>query len=304
MPPRPAAVPRRRSTVVRVAIGCAAVLAVGMLWEGASRMWKREEAPRSPGVILIAGRAATKSTDQGAQHHWKRGTVPIVLDPSLDDVGPRAKDAVREAFGTWLASGAKLPRLKFDTSRKEGRAVQDGVNLVLRAPITLEGHEKDVAVTIGYVDARTGRIVEADIVFNAAYDFDAFVPKSESDESRHGRRSRKRDAVREAKGGAYAEDEDGEDEDDSEDGEDVVASTPSCSGRYDLASLATHEAGHFFGLGEDTLERESAMYFKSAPCETKKRTLSGVDMEVMATLYETVGGAGDAEDDAAGCAGR
>jgi hypothetical protein len=251
-------VSRTRSFVLRVGLACLAAYAAIALVTPAAQ---------PPDVVptLVSGRAGVKSTSDGKPQQWHDHKVTVVLDPSLDDVGSQAKDAVRSAIGTWLSSDEHLPKIDFDEGKKPARAEQDGVNRVLRAPITLPGHENDVAVTIGYVDEKTGRIVEADIVFNERYQF--------------------------ADGDAFEE-------------------GASCDGRYDLANVATHEAGHFFGLGEDMTDPHATMYFRSAPCETQKRALTAPDVEVISSLYQASAEGGDisgdesSEDGSGGTSGR
>lgn len=58
-----------------------------------------------------------------------------------------------------------------------------------------------------------------------------------------------------------------------------------CRSRYDLQNVATHEAGHFFGLGEDYQDTTTTMYVSSELCQTSKRVLSSSDVSVMSGLY-------------------
>jgi hypothetical protein len=192
-----------------------------------------------PVMQVVSGKAQTKTTSTGAHEKWAAGTpVTIVLDGSLDTLGPNARTAVRDAFGTWVASGVSLPSLTLDHQSGAGRAARDGVNRILVGPITLAGHEKDVAATIAYADDRTGAIVEVDMIFNSKYAFDVLDPDDKK-----------------------------------------------CAKDYDLQNIATHEAGHFFGLGEDLEDPTTTMYFRSATCEVTKRALSAPDRDAMMGLY-------------------
>ena len=172
--------------------------------------------------------------------------MTVTVDPTLAQVAPAAKDAIVSAFGAWASSGAALPQLSFDATSTPGGAIRDGVNRLLFGPITAPGHEENLAITLSYVDDSTGEVVEADIIFNSAYDWTTLDPTAAaSDDSGPG----------------------------------------GCHHRYDLQNVATHEAGHFFGLGEDYDDEATTMYVSSQLCQTSKRTLSPSDVSVVSGLY-------------------
>jgi hypothetical protein len=223
---------------------------------------ERREAP----VVLINGTPQLKPTNAGGVQRWTAGaTVLVVIDPSVDELGRGASDAVMNAFGAWLGSGAKLPKLRFETRRAETRKVErDGVSSVVHAPITIPGHRDDLAITIGYSDADTGRILEADVVINSAKSFAVL----DGDEKRPG--ATRDDASR-------------------------------CGYRYDLQNVITHEVGHFFGLGEDGDDLNATMFFKTGKCELKKRDLEPLDTSTMVGLYAQDTQPTEA-DPASGCA--
>jgi len=81
-----------------------------------------------------------------------------------------------------------------------------------------------------------------------------------------------------------------------------------CNGHYDVQNVATHEAGHVYGLGEDMSDHTTTMFVTSDPCETHKRALSAPDLGVMTALYEAAPAAASAAasasaTQAAGCGG-
>jgi hypothetical protein len=231
----------RSSLVARVGFALA-VAAGAYIVHAASHPTHRSVVP-----VVVSGTARIRETPTGAQERWGNASVTLTLDGSLGALEPAAKDAVRSAFGAWVASGIALPPLTFDSSAERRGAVKDGVNVVLYGPITQPGHEHDLAVTIGYEDTATGEILEADTIFNSAYRFATLAgPSAESPRE------------------------------DSPEG---------CDDRYDLQNVATHEAGHFFGLGEDTEDARATMYFRSLPCQTHKRVLTDSDRAVMKALY-------------------
>lgn len=212
-----------------------------------------------------SGSPGFKKSSAGAELLWKRGSVTVYLDDSLAKLGPQANDAVMQAFGQWLGSDPKLPALSFDSEHGQAQPKQDGKNTVSYAPITVKGHEHDVAITITYANDKTGEIVEADVVLNARYQMGVLTPKPNTNV-------------------------DGKDGDEAMD----------CQSRYDAQNVVTHEAGHFFGLGEDMTERRATMFLSIDKCETHKRLLSATDVGAVTTLYaasqppeqEDAGGAG------------
>ena len=65
-------------------------------------------------------------------------------------------------------------------------------------------------------------------------------------------------------------------------------SVEDCKGRYDLQNVATHEAGHVYGLGEDREDQTTTMFITSEKCEVHKRALTKTDQTVMTSLYSSL----------------
>jgi Matrixin len=237
----PARAPESRShrwhLALACGLACSAVAVAAVAWTTHSHARVRSV------QSYVSGRAGLRKTSSGADERWGPAALTITIDPTLAHATPAAKDAIMTAFGAWAASGASLPQLSFDATSTPGGAAQDGVNRLLVGPITVPGQEKDLAITISYADTDTGEIVEADTIFNDAYDWTSIGSPDKGD----------------GKGG--------------------------CNNRYDLQNVATHEAGHFFGLGEDYDDQATTMYVSSLRCQTSKRALSKSDVSVVSGLY-------------------
>lgn len=227
------------------------------------------------------GAAGIKRTKGGAEVRWRMPRTKVTIDDSVEKLGPNAVRAVQHAFATWLDSDQRLPDLTFDTSRGTRVALEpDGKSTILVAPITLRGHEHDLAITLTYSDENTGAIIEADIVINSKHAFRVL----DGDEGRGDGDSHDdaptRSCVTGASGAKHCRD-----------------------GAYDLQNIVTHEVGHFFGLGEEMTDDGATMFFCTSRCETHKRELTRLDTESIAQLYQTaaedVPGAGTE----AGCGG-
>jgi Matrixin len=215
---------------------------------------------------FVSGSPALKRSTDGEAIRWHDATVTVYLDASLDPLGDGAREAIQAGFGTWITSDATLPALRFDATRgAKFTAVPNGKSEVSYGQITLDGHEKNLALTVTYSDEKTGRVVEADTVFNSDYAYGLLDPDSTDAKSSH-----------------YHDD---------------------CNGRYDLQNVASHEVGHFFGLGEDYDVKEATMYYSTGRCETNKRDLQSSDRATMTDLYVNFGSENQADPAAAkGCA--
>jgi hypothetical protein len=193
-------------------------------------------------------------TRHGIPQRWFLNEVTIVVDSSVYELDPRARLAVERAFVEWLSSGSRLPNLTF----AEGQGLRpslkpDGVSSIMYAPIDVEGHEDDLAITIGFADDDTGEINEVDIVINSTQHFAILNELSTT-------------SAQNSCTGAFE--------------------PRSCAHRYDLQSVMTHEAGHFFGLAEDRENNTSTMFSCTSRCETHKRRLTPGDLSSISSLYE------------------
>jgi hypothetical protein len=61
-----------------------------------------------------------------------------------------------------------------------------------------------------------------------------------------------------------------------------------CGNRYDVQNVATHEAGHLLGMGEDMTDEANTMFITSVPCQVHKRTPTSADIASMKALYADV----------------
>jgi hypothetical protein len=182
--------------------------------------------------------AQPRQTETGFPERWTQPAVTVVLDPSLSELGPGASDAIEQAMGTWVSDVAGIPSVVFENATEEVGAKYDGKSVISAGPITIAGHEKDLAVTVTYADDKTGNILEADIVFNTRYAFAA-----------------------------------------------MAAPSATCSETFDIGAVATHESGHFFGLGEDYDDTTTTMFVTTAPCDAHKRVLTTGDTASIGVLY-------------------
>lgn len=209
---------------------------------------------------IRSGSPGFRRTSSGIDQHWQKRSVTVYLDSSLKRLGQNADDAVMQAFGSWVQSDPKLPNLTFDSGNTSAQPMQDGKSTVSYAEIKAPGHEKDVAITVTYSNDKTGEILEADVILNARYPMGMLKAK-----------------LNEKVGHRDMEADD-------------------CQSRYDTQNVVTHEAGHFFGLGEDMVERKATMFLSIGQCEMHKRELAATDVGAVTTLYAQV----DSEEASAG----
>ena len=224
----------------------------------------------APVMQIVSGNPALKHGSDGESVRWHTGKSKVYFDASLDAAGNHARDAVQVAFGTWLGSGAKVPNLEFDTTQgAKFSQTPNGKSEIMYGPITLAGHENDLALTVTFSDPQTGQVVEADMIFNSNHPYGLLsYDKSKSSD----------DATSTTM--ARVDDTD-------------------CQQKYDLQSVATHEAGHFFGLGEDYDAKTATMFYTTGRCETNKRVLQASDETTMSALYVS-NDMSAASDDASG----
>lgn len=218
-----------------------------------------------------SGSPGFKQTANGQALHWEQKALTVYLDKSLDKLGPGAHEAVMQAFGQWVASDTRLPDLSFDTGQTSSGPKQDGKSTVSYGPITAAGHEHDVAITITYANDSSGEIIEADIILNSLYPMGVLTAKPTSPLGQTASNS----------DNGHAEGHDSATDKSTNDGAEAL----DCRSRYDAQNVATHEAGHFFGLGEDLVEHKATMFQSIAHCETHKRVLALTDVSAVTTLY-------------------
>jgi Matrixin len=198
-----------------------------------------------PVVQIVSGTPVLKKSLDGDSVRWHSGEATLYLDASLDALGSQARDAVRLGFGTWLSSGANLPGLSFDSTK----GAQFGQTANGQSEISYG------PITVpGHETALALTIIFSDSktgeVLEADMRFNSLYP--------YGLLSGK----------------DGSDDEKA-----------SYEDKYDLQNVATHEAGHFFGLGEDYDATSATMYYTTGPRETNKRVLQTSDETTMDSLY-------------------
>lgn len=241
------------------------------------------------GLALALGMSAvsvSRSSVEDAHHiakkapdqRWDIPEVEVVLDDSLGFLGPQIEEIITASFSTWEKTGAEVPRVRFVWGEGAVASLEpDGKSTVLLSPIEFEGHESDLAITIGFSNPQNGEVSEADIVINSAHVFSS-VPEFAVLQSGRMAGAVFTPAEQESCAGSL--------------------DARGCESSYDLQNVMTHEVGHFFGLGENFDDTRATMFSCTSACETHKRDLSHADTDSIVRLYRA-----RPEPVAAGCVG-
>lgn len=205
-----------------------------------------------------------KKTSTGELVHWDERTVDYTFDPSVGANVPDAVDATSRAMGSWSGT-VGAPEL-------QGHAASTVV-----APPTAPGFDQKngvffipggyapagraLAITVLTYDNVTGRILDADIIVNGAYQFAVL-----------------NDAGLATTSSAHPSTTDGIVHQEEPQATDTV---------YDLHHVVAHELGHSLGMNDELENKAALMYRYSTPNSTVLRAPASDDIAGLAELYST-----------------
>lgn len=204
-----------------------------------------------------------KRTSKGDLVHWDEASVPYTLDPSIERSVRSGETATSSAMEAWSGTvGAPELRVRARDASSPGEPGYDEKNGVFFVPGGYEAAGHALAITILTYDNGSGRILDADIVFNGIYDF-AVLPAPEDLDRRY----------------AHPSNTDGITHDEQE--ELVSGAT------YDLPHVVAHELGHSLGMNDEHDNDAALMYRYSAPNDATLRQPASDDIAGLAELYGT-----------------
>jgi len=228
------------------------------------------------GVALAAGAFGApdasayvvKKTTRGELVHWDSPTVTYTLDPSLSASVIDADKATHDAMGDWGGT-VGAPELhevaaSADSPTRPGFDQKNGVFFMAKgwAPAG-----RALAITVLTYDNGTGRILDADIIFNGTYNF-AVLEESGATPARE----------LPATGGIGTAATDGI-------AHQQEGANPGAV--YDLHHVIAHELGHSLGMNDEMGRKDALMYRYTSPSDASMRAPAPDDIAGLAELYST-----------------
>jgi hypothetical protein len=209
---------------------------------------------------------AIKRTSRGDLVHWEERTVKYTIDPSLDRNVARGTEATVAAMKSWSGT-VGAPELASesgdDSSPKSPGFDQKNGVFFKKSGYAPAG--RALAITVLTYDNTTGRILDADVIFNGSYNFEVLEAPTEA---------MKRAAT------THITNTDGVMHE-----EEVAARSRDAV--YDLHHVIAHELGHSLGLNDEMGRKDALMYRYSAPNDASVREPSSDDIAGLAELYGT-----------------
>jgi hypothetical protein len=209
---------------------------------------------------------AIKRTSRGDLVHWEEQTVKYTIEPSLDRNVARGTEATVAAMQSW--SGAVGAPELVVSSGDESSPKSPGFDRKNNVFFKKNGYApagRALAITVLTYDNTTGRILDADVIFNGSYNFEVLeVPtgamKRATATTTH--ITNTDGVMHEEEVGARSKD--------------TV---------YDLHHVIAHEIGHSLGLNDEMGRKDALMYRYSAPNDASIREPTSDDIAGLAELY-------------------
>lgn len=210
-----------------------------------------------------------KTTTGGELVHWDSRSVDYAISPSVAKATNGSVEATLNAMRSWSGSvGAPDLHAHAATEGDPDKPGFDQKNGVFFMAGGYKPAGRALAITILTYDNASGRILDADIVFNGSYRFTVHKDAA--------------GAVRETPvgGDLTLSATDGIAHDES-------PTLPADGTVYDLHHVVAHELGHSLGLNDEMVRRDVLMYRYTPPNNPGVRTPTSDDIEGLAQLYST-----------------
>lgn len=208
-----------------------------------------------------------KKTSRGELVHWESRDVEYVLTPSVEEAVPGSTAATASAIEDWSgAAAAPELHLRAATAADPTRPGNDGQNGVFFMKGGYAPAGRALAVTVLTYDNATGRILDADVVFNGKYDFSIHAAGDPAQTtSGSGLGPQATDGI----------------------SHDLAQAEHGGSSSYDLHHVVAHELGHSLGMSDELSRGDALMYRYTAANEAGVRAPTSDDVEGLSQLYGT-----------------
>ncbi|MBX3252404.1 MAG: matrixin family metalloprotease, partial [Myxococcales bacterium] len=255
----------------------APVCTLGSIRGGAIGSFARAALAALTGAALLVSATgdaeayAIKKTSRGELVHWEEPSVAYTLDPSLDRAVAQATEATVTSMASWSGT-VGAPELEVaaqdeSSPKKPGFDQKNGV-FYMKGGYTPAG--RALAITVLTYDNASGRILDADIIFNGTYAFEVLEAPGTPDLAHEASAT-----------AAHPSNTDGI----THDGE--IATERSYDTVYDLHHVIAHELGHSLGMNDEMGRKDALMYRFSAPNDASIREPAADDIAGLAELYST-----------------
>lgn len=214
-----------------------------------------------------AGAYVVKKTSRGELVHWDEPAVSYTIDPSVNANVRGGSAATIDAMRSWSGTvGApELSTIEADPVTAPQKPAFDYKNGIFFSKGGYTPAGRALAITVLTYDNASGRILDADVIFNGAYSFQVLeVAQKLADTPTLTHPSTTDDIVH------------GDQE------VDVASDTV-----YDLHHVIAHELGHSLGMNDEMGHRDALMYRYSAPNDATIRQPGSDDIAGLAELYST-----------------
>ena len=209
---------------------------------------------------------SVKKTSHGDLVHWETDTVTFTIDPSVEANVSAGVDATETAMKSWSGmTGAPDIEVIAREANAPTAPSFDRKNGVFFAVGGYEPAGRALAITVLTYDNASGKILDADVIFNGSYSFKVLGTQT-------------LDSAQLPKATLVGSDTVTHEE---------AADVGDPDSIYDLHHVVAHELGHSLGMNDEMGNKAALMYRYTSPNDASLRAPASDDLTGLAELYES-----------------